>query len=424
MRINLIGINYQTAPIHIREAATISVERLSDSLSELRKYVKHGVILSTCNRTEIYTSGNSSSELKRACEVFFKNYLHIDSNNLSTYVYSMSDEALVKHLFRVACGLDSMIIGEYEVLGQVKQAFEVAEKMEMTNMALRHIFHSAIRTGRKARKETGISKYALSVSSVAVNMALDIIPSIGRSKLVIIGAGEAGRQAVRVARSRGLEQIVIVSRTEKRAVYLTDQCGGRPAGTEKLKEELSDADIVITCAASPHAILRYKHVAEAMRSRKELPMVIIDIAMPRNVEPEVKSIRNVHLFNIDDLNKLANKNRSQREKEIDAVEKIILIEADILIKWWNVYRARPAVKALMAKAEKIRSSQYNKSIKRLSSLSAEEREAIALLTTSIVDKILREPILYLKSSNNNGGGDERAEIIKELFKLDDIKDDE
>ncbi len=424
MHINLVGINYQTAPIEIREKAAISFERLPDALSALHKYVSHGVILSTCNRTEIYAAAEDGYDVTKACDAFLREYLQIAIDGISKFRYSMRDYKLVEHLFRVASGLDSLIIGEYEVLGQVKQAFEASEEAGMVNPVLRHIFHSAVRTGRLAREETGISKYALSVSSVAVNKALDIIPEINKAKLVVIGAGEAGRQVVRVARSRETAQIVVISRTEARAKHLTEQCGGRPAGTDKLTTELSDADIVITCAASPHAILHHKHVVEAMSRRPELPMIIIDIAMPRNVDPGVKGIANVHLFNIDDLNELADKNRAQRELEIASVEKIIERESDLLMKWWKTYKVRPAVKALMEKAEKIRSSQYNKSLKKLNSLSDADRQTIEILTTSIVDKILRDPILYLKSSGHKEDGDERAEIIKALFKLGEPKNNE
>jgi glutamyl-tRNA reductase len=424
MHLHLIGINYQTAPIEIREKAAISFERLPEALSLLRKYVSHGAILSTCNRTEIYASSIEGLDVTKGSLAFIREYLQIDADDMPTFMYLMSDSILVDHLFRVASGLDSMIIGEYEVLGQVKQAVEAAEEAGMINLELRHIFQSAIRTGRLAREETGISKYALSISSVAVNKALDIIPDVSNSKLVVIGAGEAGRQVVRVARSRGAAEIVVVSRTEGRAIRLTEQHGGRPVGIGRITAELNDADIVITCAASPHPILHRRHVADAMSRRLDLPMIIIDIAMPRNVDPEVKDIANVHLFNIDDLNELADKNRTQREMEIAAVEKIIERESDILMKWWKSHRVRPAVKALMAKAEKIRSTQFSKSLKRLSALSDEDRNAVELLTVSIVDKLLRDPILFLKSSEYKGDGDERSRIIKELFKLDETKDRE
>ncbi|MBN1374533.1 MAG: glutamyl-tRNA reductase [Dehalococcoidia bacterium] len=424
MHINLLGINYQTAPIDIRDKAAINVERLADALASLRKHVAHGIILSTCNRTEIYASGNNISDISKASEEFCKDYLHIPTDRLSPFMYSIHDEALVNHIFRVASGIESMIIGEYEVLGQVNQALDAAEKSGMVNLPLRQVFQYAVRTGRKVREETGISKYALSVSSVAVNKALDIIHNKKTSKLVIIGAGEAGKQAIKVARSRGLKDIVIMSRTVERAVHLAKQYGGRPAGTAELTYELHDAVIVITCAAAPHSILRHQHVAEAMSARHKLPMIIIDIAMPRNVEPNVKEINNVHLFNIDDLNELANKNRAQREIEIATVEKIISQETDIFMKWWHTYSVRPAVKALMSKAEKIRSSQYNKTIKKLGYLADSDKQALNRLTTSIVDKILREPILYLKSSEDGNDITERAELIKKLFNLDSARDHE
>jgi glutamyl-tRNA reductase len=205
---------------------------------------------------------------------------------------------------------------------------------------------------------------------------------------------------------------------------LTEQHGGRPAGIDRLATELDGADIVIACAASPHPILHRRHVLDAMSRRPDMPMIIIDIAMPRNVDPEVKGIANVHLFNIDDLNELADKNRAQRELEIGAVEKVIQRESDILMKWWQAHRVRPTVKALMDKAEKIRSTQFSKTLKKLSALSNEDKDAIELLTVSIVDKVLRDPILFLKSSESKGNGDERADIIKELFRLDGTKDRE
>ena len=418
MYLSLVGINHQTAPIVIREKVAISVDRLLDSLSLLRPYIPHSVILSTCNRTEIYAASDNCN-VEKACLEFLKDHLHVTDDSLSPYVYAINDRALVVHLFRVACGLDSMVIGEYEVLGQVRHALEVAEKAGMVNLPLRHIFHSAVRTGRRAREETGISKNALSVSSIAVNKAIDIIPDISKSKIIVMGAGEAGRLAVKVARSRGSAEIVVVSRTEDRAVSLTSELGGRPASPDKLTEELGDANIVITCAASPHPILRHKHVIEAMSKRPELPLIIIDIAMPRNVDPEIQGIKNVHLYNIDDLNDVADNNRIQREMEIAAAENIIREEVDMCMKWWQVYRVRPAIKAMMAKAERIRSSQYHKSLKKFQALTDEDKHAIDLLTRSIVDKILRDPIMYLKSGNNSVNDTDNSEIINKLFRLDD-----
>jgi glutamyl-tRNA reductase len=221
-----------------------------------------------------------------------------------------------------------------------------------------------------------------------------------------------------VASGRGAADIAVVSRTLERAVRITGSCGGRPVGPDNVSAELRKADVVITCAASPHPVLRHVQVSEAMTSRPQLPLIIIDIALPRNVEPEVGSIDNVHLYNIDDLNELADNHRQERESEVAAVRGIIAQEIELLIKWWMAYNARPVIKSLMARAEKIRATQYQNSLKKMPSLSEEDKLHVDLLTRSIVDKILRDPILYLKE----GRGQERIEIINLLFKLNDGKD--
>jgi glutamyl-tRNA reductase len=417
MHISLAGINHRTAPLEVREKAAIGTDGLPGLLHLLKQHAQHGVILSTCNRTEVYATGGHVNELEKSCMDFLSNGMSLTADT-SPYLYVMSDRAAFEHLFSVACGLDSMVIGEYEVLGQAGQALAAAEKAGTANLPLRHIFESAISAGRRARSETGISRNPLSISSIAVNKALDVVNDIGRSKIVIIGAGEAGRLALRVACGRGATKVAVVSRTLQRAVDITGQYGGRPVSPDMLASELQDADIVIACAASPHPVLHYRQVSDAMSRRPDLAMIIIDIALPRNVEPAVGSVGNVHLYNMDDLNGLADSHRQERQAEVSAVKGIIVEELDILMKWWQGYSARPVIKSLVARAEKIRAAQYHSSLKKMTSLSEEERLSIDLLTRSIVDKILRDPILYLKS----GGGAEQSETISRLFGLDEGKD--
>jgi glutamyl-tRNA reductase len=417
MHVSLVGINHRTATVDVREKAAVGPDALPGFLHHLRQHVQHGIILSTCNRTEVYATGSHVIDLEKACIDFLGNSMRLPPDT-DPFLYKMSDVAAFEHLFGVACGLDSMVIGEYEVLGQVGQALASAEKAGLVNLPLRHIFESSISTGRRARNETGISRNPLSISSIAVNKALDVVNDIGTARIVIVGAGEAGRLALRVALSRGATELAVVSRTLQRAVHITGQYGGRPVGPHMLAEELCRADIVIACAASPHPVLRYRQVSEAMGNRPDLPMIIIDIALPRNVEPAVSGISNVHLYNMDDLNGLAGNHRREREAEVSAVKEIIAQELDILMKWWQGYSSRPVIKSLVARAEKIRSAQYHNSLKKMPSISEEEKHSIDLLTRSIVDKILRDPILYLKS----GSGTEGAETISRLFGLDDGKD--
>ena len=415
MNFALAGINHHTAPIEVREKAAINADGLQGALLSLRKYTQHAIILSTCNRSEVYASGIHGGDIASSCAGYMRETLKLADDSSAPYIYTASGIELFRHLCSVACGLDSMVIGEYEVLGQVGQALAAAEKAGMVDLPLRHLFQSAIRTGRRAREETGISKNALSISSIAVNKAIDILPDIKSAKIIVIGAGEAGRLALRIARSRDISSIVVVSRTEQRAIGLAEQYGARPVSPGLLIHEMQDADIVITCAASPHPVLRYKQVSEAISRRPGLPLVILDIAMPRNVEPSIREIPGVHLYNIDDLNDIAEGHRLERETEVQAVERIIGEEVALLMKWWQSYNARPVIKSLMKRAEQIRSEQYSRSVRKLPALTQAERQAIDLLTRSIVDKILRAPIMFLKS----GEGAVGSEVISRLFGLND-----
>ena len=421
MHLHLAGINYQTSPLSTREKTAIGVDRLANSLMQLRRYVQHGVILSTCNRTEIYVATGESHNIEQTYTDFIKAHF-VTEEILPSQIYCRGGRDVIEHLFRVACGLDSMVIGEHEVLGQVRQAVDIAEKMSMVNLPLRHAFRSAIRAGRRVREETGIGKHAMSVSSIAVNKALEIVPDVNKSKLMIIGTGEAGNLVVKGLRDRGSPEIVMVSRTEDRAMNISGGFGGRAVSHNKIVEELIGTDIVIACAASPHPLLHHNQVLRAMSIRPVLQLIIIDIAAPRNFAPEAGKISNVHLLNIDDLNNTADNNRACRENEIASAEAVMQQEINILMKWWKAYQASPAIKALVVRAEKIRASQYHKLLKNLQHISEEDKQSINRLTVSIVDKILRDPILFLKSDvNADNGSGSKSELIREIFRLGDCE---
>jgi len=419
MHVSVVGINHQATPITIREKAAISTEKLHDSLLLLRSYVPHGVIVSTCNRTEVYTIDMEGHNAREASLNFLKAHIDIPEADLHQYIYVSSDKATVEHLFRVACGLDSMIVGEFEVLGQVGYAVDVAERAKMVNLPLRHIFQSAIRTGRRVREETGISKNALSVSSVAVDLATRVIGDLRKCKILVLGAGEAGRLVVKAAKEREVTRIVVASRTPERASALAAKLGGIPISLSNLVEELNTTNIVVTCTGAPHQILSNLQVEEAMKKRPKLPLVIIDIGVPRNVEPAVRQIKNVFLYNIDELIEISDLNRKQRESEIHGAERILTAEVDKFISWCQAFEARPIVSALMKKAEGIRSKQLNKTLKKLSPLSDEERERLDAMTKSIVIKILKDPIQYLKTNANANRAD--VKVISKLFRLNEEK---
>ncbi len=413
MQLSLVGINHQTAPVAIREKVAVRTEGLLDSLSLLRSYLPQGVILSTCNRTEIYATGNSPIDLEKASLRFLIERAGVSGTSLRRHVYLLKDSGAAHHLFRTTSGLESMIIGEFEVLGQVKQALEIAEQADMVNLPLRQVFTNALQTGRRVREETGISRNALSVSSVAVDLAAGIVGDLEQNRMLVIGAGEAGRLVAKVAKDRRIARIVIASRTKERARVLAETLQGIPADLDSLDNELNTATIVVTCAGAPHRILSASRVHKAMCNRPDLPLVIVDIALPRNVEPEVGRINNVFLYNIDDLTAISEANRKQREDETQKAEKIVAEEIEKFNLWWQQLDVRPLVGALMSKAERIRSAQLDITLKKLPPLSAEQREDLEAMTKSIVARILNDPIQFLKA-NTNGY---HAEALRELFQL-------
>ncbi|MAG14708.1 MAG: glutamyl-tRNA reductase [Dehalococcoidales bacterium] len=416
MNICLVGVNHRTAPVAIREKVAIRAGRLNEALQLLRSHVSPGLILSTCNRTEVYTATSGASYAEAAILAFLRTHLDAPEATLLKHTYVLNDKAACEHLFRTACGLDSMIVGEYEVLGQVRQSLEAADKSRMVNLPLRHLFQRAIRIGRRVREETEISKNALSVSSVAVDLATEVIGDLTSCKMLVIGAGEAGRVAAKAAKDRGVSRITVVSRTKERASKLATALGGQPVSMDRLVEELDSCSLVMACADAPHYLLDIPQIETVMKRRPGLPLVIIDIAVPRNVAPAVSQIKNVFLHNIDALSLVAEQNRKQREGETQRVAEIITAEMTEFSTWWQTFEVRPVVRALMKKAEEVRYSQLNKTLKRLRPLSDEERDSLEAMTKSIVTKLLQDPINYLKTNANNNG--QYAELVNKLLGLE------
>ncbi|MFC1942520.1 glutamyl-tRNA reductase [Chloroflexota bacterium] len=415
MDICLVGINHRTAPVAIREKVAIRFEKIDETLQALRACVSNGVILSTCNRTELYSVINGNNISAGAILDFFKSHLDISDTKLDTYIFSLDGLDAVEHLFRIVSGIDSMILGEYEVLGQVRQAFETAEKSDTVNLPMRHIFQNAIRIGRKVREETGISKNALSVSSVAVDLATKVFGELKNCRMFVIGAGEAGRLVAKAAKERGVSRITVASRTQKRAQEMTDALGGVAVGMHEVVDNLSGCDILVTCADAPHCLVDVPTVSSVMQNRSKKPMVIIDIAVPRNVEPDISHIENVHLYNIDDLSHISAQNQRQRQKEVKKVEEIITKEKAKFALWWQEYKVMPVIRAMMSQAEEIRRFQLKRTMKKLPPMNEEEQYSLDMMTRAIVAKILKSPMKQLKA---NGHEDTNyMDMVKELFRL-------
>jgi glutamyl-tRNA reductase len=415
-RLCMVGVNHDTTPVSVRERLSIPRAQMQQALDALRRYVPQGVILATCNRTEVYVLEEDGCSVREAVCGFYREWAEIPEEELEPYLHHACNRSAMRHLSETAAGLRSMIVGEHEVLGQVGQALEEAEQAEMVNLPLRNLFQHAIRTGRRVREDTGISKNALSISSVAVDTATRLVGDIHDCRVLLIGAGEAGKLVARTFSKIGVSRIVVASRTLGSAQELASLLGGTAVAFEDIRLEMEAADILITCTGSPQFVIHHELVNGIMGPRRERPLVIVDIAVPRDVEPEVGRIEGVSVYDIDDFTHVSRANRKAREREIDRATEVVEEELERLVEWWQGLDAKPMISALMKMAEDIRRRQLKATLKKLPPLSEEERESLEAMTRAIVNKILHHPIKCLRS--NGQRGKDFIGVVEELFDLD------
>jgi glutamyl-tRNA reductase len=372
------------------------------------------VVLSTCNRTEVYTLADTRGSGARGAESIFYDRAGLRESDVLPYIYTLRGEEAIAHLFGVASGLESMIVGEAEVLGQVQDALEDARHSRVVDPALLRLFTRAVRAGRRARAETDIGKNPVSVSSVAVALVKKALGDLSRCNVLVVSAGEASRLAVRALASQGVGDIVVASRSYEKAAALASEYNGRAVPLHDIQGTLRESDIVVSCSGAPHFLIPAVAVAEAMNSRPGRPMVLVDIAVPRDVDPAAAAIGNVHLYNIDALQSVSAANHRRRMQEKDKVLAIIADEVSSFSGWWRSRQAAPAIAALVGKAERMRASRVSAVLEELS-VSDEDRAAVDAMTRAIVKKILHHPIQHVRNGSNGTG---YARSVKELFDLD------
>lgn len=415
MRLEVIGLNHITAPLYIRERMAISREQTSEALLFLFNFLEQGIILSTCNRTEVYFLGDGSSRSAEDVNRFLCAHSGIALSELKPHLYLHRQEEAVRYLFKVASGLDSMVVGEFEVLGQVGYALEEAEKTGRISLPLLQLFRHAVRVGRRVREETAISRNPVSVSSASVELCRRLFNNLERCKVLVISAGEAGGLTAQALAKNGVSNITIINRSYVKAQELAASLGGKALPFYHLSEALKACDIAVSCSGSPHYILEGAVVADAMQARPQRPLIIMDIAVPRDVDPEVSNVPNVSLYDIDDLVEICESNRQQREQETEKVLKIIEEEVAKFMDWWRGLEVRPTIAALVEKAEAIRQAQLELTMKKLKGISEEDKVRVEAMTKAIVKKVLRHPILALK---NNHSSKDLLQAAQQLFELD------
>ncbi len=426
MNILLLGLSHKTAPIEIREHLAFTPAMLRSALTHFDsnhsqahlEEVHEGVILSTCNRLEVYTAVRDPEIAGQAIIEFLSRSCEVTPEVFAGHLYTRLNEEAVDHLLRVASGLDSLVLGEPQILGQITEAYEAALAQRAVSTVLSHLFQAAIHTGKRARTETGISINPASISSVAASLAGQLLGDLSRCQVLLIGAGEMGAIAVKALMNRGVTRITVANRTFKNGEQLARAWGGRAITFQQLNEGMAQADIIITSTGAPHTILNRDLLAPAMAQRPDRPLYIIDIAVPRDVNPNVKELRHVHLNDIDDLQSLADLNLRERESEIPNVEAIVAEEVDGFMTWVSSLDVVSTITELRHYAEGVRQQELERLFNRLD-LDKRERDLVATMSHRLINKLLHEPTMRLKKEAALGNGVAYTSTVRYLFSLND-----
>jgi len=421
------GVNHKTAPVSLLERLTIGTHELSKALHQLATYehVLEGVILSTCNRVEVYAVVSRFHAGSQDIRNFLAEFRHVAPEDFADHLYTYHDEAAVRHLFRVAAGIDSMVLGESEILGQVRRSFQAASEEDLVHRMLGAAFRQALRVGKRARTETAIGRNPVSVSSAAVDLARRAFTAgdLSGKRVAIVGAGKMGRLAAQALAAAGARDVVVVNRTEERASELAEMFGAESRPLEALEGSIAAADMVICSTTAPETVLDASTIENVMADRPDRPMFIVDIAVPRDVDPAAGEIEGVVLRDIDDLKSVVENSRGSRLGEVANVEAIIAAELDHFTEWERSAEFAPTAADLVERAENIRIVELERARRQLGDLSAEQLDAIDHVTRRIVAKLLHTPLKKAKGSATSKQGNVYLAALRELFALDDDSSD-
>ena len=421
MSVAVVGINHRTVPLPDLEPLIVPLGSVPKALADLssRPHLDEVVVLSTCMRTEVYALVNRFHGAMADIREFFATWSGKPPEEFSGNLYSYFDEAAIGHLFRVAAGLDSVSIGEGEVLGQVRQAWEVARNEGACGPALSAAFRHALQVGKRARSETDISRGTTSLAYAAVEMATEALGELGGKQALVVGLGEVGEMAARAfAGVPGMHPVVVVNRNQDRADQVAAAVGGQAAAWEDLVGALAGADVVACSTSGQAHLLAASTVRQALAARPQRPLLLVDMAVPRDIDPAVAGLPGVTLLNMDDIGRFVATRAAGRRAEIPAVELIVAQEVDRFNNSLAARSVAPLVTALHDRAEAVRQAEVDRFARRAQDLSPEQLEAVAALTRRIVAKVLHEPTVNLKDAAGTARGDVLADAFRDLFGLE------
>lgn len=420
MSIAVFGINHRSAPLDVIERVALNDERLVKALVGItsRDSVRESVILSTCNRTEVYVVAEKFHGAFSDVRELLQEISGLTADQLTPHLFSEHDDHAVNHLFGVVSGLDSAVLGESEIVGQVKSAWETSRRVESSRTTLNLLFRHALEVGKRARTETAISRGTASVSHAAVEMATEILGSLAGKKVVVIGAGEMGTGIARALSADARADVVVLNRSHDRARELADSVGATVRDFTELQDALAQADVLLTSTGSGDVIVSTEALETARTNSGSRPLLIVDIAVPRDVEPSAGSLPGVTLCDLHHLRDWAQKGITARAKETDDVKAIIVAEVARFNESMVERQAAPLIAELHERAEQIRQAEVERYVARLGGLTKDQREAVESLTKSIVAKLLHSPSLQLKNNAGTPQGERISDALRDLFDIE------
>ncbi len=418
MRVLIVGLNHMTAEVEVREKLAFDGPKLEQGLLKLKELpsVKEAVVLSTCNRVEMYANVKDPSKASEDIKNFISEFHDIRLSLLDDALYFHFDRDAVRHSFRVASSLDSMIVGEPQILGQLKDAFEFALQKKTTGVLLNKLMKKSISVAKRVRTETRIAENAVSISFAAVELAKKIFTEIERKSVLLLGAGEMAELAAKHLLSAGVQELLVANRTFERGCALASEMGGRAVKYDTFIEDMKHTDIVICSTGAPNYVVKKEQMHAVMKARKQRPVFIIDISVPRNIDPEINDMANVYLYDVDDLQGVVDENVMERKKEAERAEAIVDEEVEIFLRWQSSLDAVPTIVALRDKADSIRQQEIEKLLRKNPDIDEAVRTAMEQLASAITNKLIHSPTAALKEDTEDK--DVLIALVKRLYGIE------
>ena len=421
MGIIVVGLSHKTAPIEVREKLNFPENTLPDALRKLMTYegIRESLIMSTCNRVEIYASVQDSAQGIDRIKQFISDFHGLSREALERSLYVYPDAQGVRHTFRVASSLDSMVVGEAQILGQLKDAFDIALKTKTTSTILNKLIKKAISVAKRVRTETRLAEGAVSISSAAVELAKKIFGDLVGKTVMLLGAGEMAELAAQHLLGNGVRNIMVANRTFERAEELAKEFKGDAIRFEHFPDSLVMVDILICATGAPNYVVKRDMVSRALKERRHKPIFMIDISNPRNIDPEVDKVDSAYLYDIDDLQSKVDVNTEGRAKEAARAEELVTLEVETYLQWERALDAVPTIVDLREKVEDVRRRELDKTLGSLNGITDDQKRAVEAMSQAIVNKLLHAPLVVLKqAASMPGPGDNTISIARRLFNLD------